>query len=401
MATPTVRPRLLTPAFITASVAALAYFVADGMTIPIYPVYVHGPLLADDIALGLVFGAFSLTALVLRPWAGATVDRRGRRPLMIGGALLFAIGMLAHLVANSVPLLIAARLILGAAEACFFVAFFTLVSDLAPESRRGEAINYSSLAVYGGIAFGPFLGELVLGEDRFAAAWIVAAGLAGVAALLCLRVPETRPEREEGSTDDPVRTGLRRYFHPAALVPGLVVLAGTWGMGGFFAFAKRYAEQLGLDAAAPLFLLYAGIVIGLRGLFPWIPDRFGARRVSTFGMACTTAGLAVIGLVPGIAGLFSGAALFAFGVTFLVPGLFVVAVEGIPPRERGTLLGTMSAFLDLSFGLGPMALGLVAAGAGYPATFLVSAAVASAGLVLLLATARRRRRPATPELTRV
>jgi hypothetical protein len=49
-------------------------------------------------------------------------------------------------------------------------------------------------------------------------------------------------------------------------------------------------------------------------------------------------------------------------------------------------MGTTSAFLDLGFGLGPATLGFVAAGVGRSGTFLVGAAVASAGLGLVLAT---------------
>jgi len=377
--------RLLTPAFLAVSFAALAYFVADGMALPIYPTYVHGPLLADDVALGMVFGAFSVTALVLRPWAGATADRVGRRPLLIGGAALFAVGMLGHLVAFTVPLLIVTRLVLGAAEAFFFVAALTVVSDLSPEDRRGEALSYASLSIYGGVALGPLIGELVLGEDRFAAAWLAAAAMAGVATLLAWRVPETRPEQSEAEIVAAASVlGWRRFIHPLAVIPGLVVLAGTWGMGGFFAFVKRYGESIGMDAAAPVFFVFAAVVIGLRAGLPWLPDRVGRRRVTGVGLISEAVGLTVIGLFPGVVGLMVGVALFAFGVAFLFPALVSMAVGRVPAAERGSLVGTMSAFIDLGFGLGPVVLGFIAVSAGYPATFLVSAASAVVGLVVLL-----------------
>ena len=47
------------------------------------------------------------------------------------------------------------------------------------------------------------------------------------------------------------------------------------------------------------------------------------------------------------------------------------------------MIGTTSSFLDLAIGLGPATLGLVAAAAGRPGTFLASAAVAAAGLLLV------------------
>jgi hypothetical protein len=55
------------------------------------------------------------------------------------------------------------------------------------------------------------------------------------------------------------------------------------------------------------------------------------------------------------------------------------------------VIGTTSAFLDLAFGLGPAALGFVAAAVGRPGTFLAGAAVAAAGWVLVVATRFGRR----------
>lgn len=59
-------------------------------------------------------------------------------------------------------------------------------------------------------------------------------------------------------------------------------------------------------------------------------------------------------------------------------------------------MGTTSAFLDLGFGLGPATLGFVAAAVGRGGTFLVGAAVAAAGLLLVL-IARLGRSSADPE----
>ena len=216
----------MTGPFLALAAASLVYFIADGLTLPIYPVFVAGPLAGDDAQLGIVFG----------------------------GAVMLTIAMLGHLVASTVELLIVMRLLLGASEAAFFVAAFTMASDLAPEDRRGEALSLVSLSLYAGVAIGPFIGELVLGQDRFALAWVAAAALALAATVVALRVPETRPASEPGNAGQPP-THRYRFIHPGGIVPGLIVLAGTWGMAGFFVFAKPYGEGLGLPAVAPLFLL--------------------------------------------------------------------------------------------------------------------------------------------------
>lgn len=369
----------MTGPFLGLTAASLVYFIADGLTLPIYPAFVFGPLAGDDAALGLVFGAFSVTALLLRPFAGTFADRRGRRPLLLGGAVLLAVAMVGHIVASSVELLIVMRLILGASEAMFFVAAFTMAADLTPEDRRGEALSLVSLSLYVGIAIGPFIGETVLGEDRFALAWATAAVLAAVAVIIGLRVPETRPAEGSGAG----KPGRYRFFHPGGVLPGFIVLAGTWGMAGFFVFAKPYGEELGLGGVAPLFLLYAAIVIAIRGLMPWAPDRFGGRTLGAAASVAIMAGLVVMGLVGSPVGLYVGTAIMALGVAFFPPAILTMAQAGVPALERGTLIGTTSAFIDLGFGVAPITLGLVASSAGYPVTFLVSAVIAGVGLVLL------------------
>ena len=91
------------------------------------------------------------------------------------------------------PAFILVRSVYGIGEAFFFVAAIAAVSDLAPEERRGEAINVASLSVYLGLAIGPFLGETLLAAAGFNVVWIVAAATAGVATGLALLVPETAP----------------------------------------------------------------------------------------------------------------------------------------------------------------------------------------------------------------
>jgi predicted MFS family arabinose efflux permease len=74
------------------------------------------------------------------------------------------------------------------------------------------------------------------------------------------------------------------------------------------------------------------------------------------------------------------------GVALFTPALFSLAVAAVPATERGAVMRTTSAFLDLAFGLGPATLGFVAAAVGRGGTFLTGAAVAAAGLLLVVTT---------------
>lgn len=374
-------PRLVTRPFLLVSLLSLGYFVADGTSFALVSRYAVGPLGTDEFGAGLVYGAFSLSALLLRPVAGRLADRRGRRPLMVGGCALFGAVMFAHLLAVSVPILIGLRLALGVAEALVFVAAFAAEADLAPEARRGEALTLFSLSLYVGIAIGPLIGEAVLGEDRWWAVWITSGLLAFLAAGLGLLVPETRP------TDGPPSEA--GFFHPAGVLPGLVLLTGVLGMAGYFTLMPPFAvNELGLEGLRGYLLLFGGIVVATRLLGARMVDRVGARKLSGGSMLITAAGLATFWLAPTTTGLAVGTVLLALGVAFTTPSLAALTISRSLPADRGAALGTFSVFIDLAFGVGPILLGAVAALSSTPEAFLVAALVAAGGSVLLWVTQR-------------
>jgi MFS family permease len=383
------KPRLISPAFLLIALAALAYFTADGVLIPAVPRYVEGPLGGNDVAVGLSVAAFSVTALLLRPWAGRLGDRRGRRLLMLIGGSVVTVSVLGYVAATSVALLVALRLLTGVGEAFFFTGAASAINDLAPESRRGEAVSFFSLALYIGIGVGPLIGEALITEAGFTVTWLVSAGCALVAAALTLGVPETRPE---GLEDE----GSARLIHPAALRPGLALLTSVWGMSGFFAFVPLYALAIGLEGSRFVFLLYSTIVVAIRSLGARIPDLIGPVVSSRLALTASTLGLAVVGLWRSPVGLFVGVAIFAVGSALTFPALMLLALRGTPASQRGAVIGTFTAFVDLGFGFGPATLGVVSEAFGYRGLFLTASAVALVGLALLLTRYRVREAAATP-----
>jgi MFS family permease len=367
---------LFTAPFIALTSSDLAYSTAGGVLIGVTPFFVTGPLGSGTAAVGLAAGAFSASTLVLRPLAGRWVDRWGRRPFLIGGASLFALLVLGHLVVTDVATLVVLRLLLGTAEALYFVAGFTALADLAPPNRAGEALSYNSVALFVGIATGPMLGQTLVDVGGFPLAWSGAAGLLALAALLAVRVPETREPTAGPEPPAP-------FFHPAALVPGLALCTGVAAVSGFFAFAGLHAARLGVDRWSAVLGVFGFVVVACRLLFARLPDRVAPLRLAAAALGCSAAGLVVAAALPSARGLFLGAVLLAVGSAFLTPAVFAAIFRHVPPSQRGSAAGTTSAFIDLGFSGGPVVLGLVAAAISIPAAFLAAAALTAVGGVLL------------------
>ena len=183
--------------------------------------------------MGIVIGAFAVSSLLMRPFAGRLTDRRGRRIALLLGATISIVAAAGHLVAATIELLIVMRLGSGAGEALFFVAGLAAATDLAPDHRRGEAISLVSLSLYLGIAIGPLSGEVVLDGWGYAAVWIVTATLYAVSVGSAGSCPRRfRRVRRSPRNRWHTVSGKRRkhpLIHPRGIVPGLLALCGVWG----------------------------------------------------------------------------------------------------------------------------------------------------------------------------
>ena len=377
--------RVLTKPFVLTVLAEFATCMSIGMLLVILPVYVTDDLGGGSFGVALAIGAVSPMILLSQPLAGRIGDRKGRRILVVAGALIAAASVAAYSFAGSLELLIAFRLFTGLGEAMVLVGAATIVTDLAPENRRGEALSLYSLGLWGGLALGPIIGELVLGTDRFTEVWLLAAGFCIVSAAIGTLLPETTPERAVGEAA--ARTTI---IHPAAVGPGLVLALTVFGFAGLGTFAALYARELGMDGAGAVFLVFSMVVVATRIVARQAPDRLGAKRASGAALLLISAGLLTIGFWSTPAGLYAGTVVLAFGQALAFPALMTLAVNGAPATERSSVVGTFTAFTELGFAVGALALGAVASAVGYDGVFVVCAIGPLLGALLLVRIAAPR-----------
>ncbi|MBK5289196.1 MAG: MFS transporter [Acidimicrobiia bacterium] len=369
------RERFVTPQFVLVTLAGALYFVSLGTGIAVLPVFAKREFDAGALGVGVAVGAFAVGAVILRPFAGRIGDRTGRRLLVIGGATIVSVTTFAYIFATSLPALVGIRLVGGIGEAAFFVGAATMITDLSPVDRRGEALSYWSVAVYSGLAFGPKIGETVQQAWGFHAVWYVGAGLAGCAALLGLFTRETRPDvtPPEGGP----------LLHRAAILPGIMMFLGLIALAGYTAFLKLYGRTFGVDDVGDFFLLYGILVLAIRIFGATLPDRLGPLRGGTVALTGAGSAMVVIALFPSVVGLIVGTAIFAVGMSMMYTNLMTLALVGVDERERAAVVGTFSTFFDLSQGFGAFLVGAVVSVTSYEGGFFFGALASVAGLALL------------------
>lgn len=327
---------------------------AIGMTIQVMPSYAHDRLGAGAVAAGMAVTIGSLATMISRPIAGRLADQCGGRGVVMAGSVLGLVGGLGHLVATTLPVLILARLALGAGEGALFTASIGWVLAQAESSRRGKIAGHFGLSMWIGLAAGPVLGAAILAVSTYHGVWIAASILPALAWMLVARTPR----RHAGL---PTNLSVRRSLLPrAAWIPGASNIFASVGYGAIAAFlVPRFAalHLAGQDLALAVF----GIAFMLTR-FAGSPsvDRFGARRVILIVFLVEAAGLGGLALVQTTLPAFACTALTGAGLSMLYPCLASLVTEAADPRERTAALGAVTSAWDLGLAAGGPLGGLVA-----------------------------------------
>lgn len=341
-------------------------FTAFGVVVPAIPRLTSSPAL-----VGAAFAATAVVALGARPYGGQLALRWGPRRVLAAGAAVAAVAGGIYLFPLGTPGLLAARVATGAAEALVMTAGSVWTVALAPQHRRGQVVGWYGLAMWGGLAAGPALGELL---HRAGAAqqlvWVVAAALPTMALLVLACLPPGERSAE------PVPLKL---VPPAAVLPGLALAAGGFGFASVTSFGALAMTARGIPNGAVLLSLFGAAYVVVRLLAGRLPDRFGPVPIVVASAVLEASGLLLIAVAPAWWVAAIGAAVAGGGFTLLYPALALIALDAAPAAERGAALGAVSSFLDLSVGIAGLVGGIVA-GVSYPAVFGLAAALALASI---------------------
>jgi MFS family permease len=359
----------------------------------VLPRYVHSELGGGDVEVGIVTGAFAITGLACRPLAGRFADRRGRKLVVVLGALLTATSGLLYFIPAGVPGLIFARLFLGAGEGMVYTAGAAWVIDLSPPDSRARLIGIYGLAIWGGLTLGPPIGELILRASSFEMVWAFAAAAPLLGALIATRIPEAFQPSEGADYE-------HRLISPEALRPGLGLALTIVGYAAVAAFVVLHLDERGIGHGAEVFTAFAATVVVTRLVGGGLPDRIGPLRCAAAAGVIEAVGLVVIAAAHSLPVAILGAVAMGAGFSILFPSLALVVVNRVPEERRGVAMGTFTAFFDLGMGVGGPLAGAAAAIGGYEAAFLLAAfcALGTVAVALSLRTARPAPAPVPQDL---
>lgn len=388
--------RLLTPAFI----AVFAANLLNGLS---FFLFVHLPgflteIGANETEIGLLFSVSAIAAVLIRPWLGAAIDERGRRPVIAVAGLLNIIASLLYLTVSTLgPWLYMVRILHGIAVGGTFTVLVTIGADVIPASRRTEGLALFGVSGLLPIALGGLLGDFILNVGDFDTLFTTAGALAVVAYALALGLGESATNLGRGQRPSFIAAIRQPSLLPLWWIAGMFSLVLT----GYFTFMRTFVDASGIGSVGLFFAFYAGTAIAVRVIGSRLPARIGEKRVLIPSLGALVVGFVVLARASSAADVALAGVLSGIGHGYAFPILFAFTVTRTPADVRGSSLSFFTALFDIGVLFGGPLLGAIIEGAGYPAMFLTAGALLTVATVIYYVWDRRwdvaaEAEPATP-----
>ncbi|MEH6719705.1 MAG: multidrug effflux MFS transporter [Aurantimonas endophytica] len=315
-------------------------------------------LQADGATIGLGLSLYLIATALIQLIAGPLSDRYGRRPVILGGMMLFLVGTAMCLAAEGPGLFLAGRIV-QSASATGIALSRAIVRDVYSRERAAAMIGYVTM----GLAVAPMIGPALGGLMDTAFGWRSVFWLLGgvgvlTVGLLAFDLSETNAERGKP---------FFSQFGSYSLLLGssafwIYVGASALTSAVFFAFLGGApfiaVEVLHMTPAGYGFwfiLCSIGYVIGNYGTARY-SERLGIKTMMVAGTTLTVFA-AVVGAVAIGAGMLSPMTLFApmmlvgLGNGLVLPTATAGGVS-VRPEAAGAAAGLLGA---CQIGLGAVA----------------------------------------------
>tara|TARA_R110000823_G_scaffold295738_2_gene415526 strand:+ start:9408 stop:10598 length:1191 start_codon:yes stop_codon:yes gene_type:complete len=333
------------------SVASLALLYAFRMlglfmVLPLLALYADDMPGATTALIGLALGIYGLTQAALQIPFGWLSDRIGRKPVIIAGLLMFALGSVVAALAESVWGIILGRTLQGAGAIASTV--MALVADLTSPAQRTKAMALVGISIGLSFAVALVLGPLVASFGGLPAVFWFTALLAasGIAVLLFL-VP-TPKVNVAAQQETGLRAGmLSKSFFDGTLARlnfGVFCLHFTL-MAAFLLIPSWLELDAGVSRESHWMVYLPVLLLSLIGMVPLMSfaERGGRPRAAfLIGIVVLLSAVGVMGMVHAGATFYIGLWLFFVGFNYLEATLPSLVSKTAFSDSKGTAMGVYS-----------------------------------------------------------
>ena len=369
--------KLWTLAFIFITISNALVFMIFEMLLPTLPLFVK-ELGGGASQIGLVTGIFTLSAILIRPFAGLLASKFNKKYLLIGGVIVNALATGAYYLSSSIEMLLFIRLIHGAGFGLITTYFATIAAEIIPRKRRGEGMGYFGVGETVAISVGPMLGILTLELYDFQRLF-----LGGMAVLLLATLMaaffKRKPENIELDKEASIKI---TFIEKRVLFPAILTLLLGIAAGSIMSFFSLYALEKNYTSVGLFFFIIAAASFAVRLISGKLFDLYGTPVILIPGAILGVIGFGILYAAESTFSFSIAALLYGFGFGAIFPAIQTWCMNLVDEHEHEGAMGTFFNFFDLGIGGGSLLLGMIAAATSYQMIYI--AATIAYALFLLL-----------------
>jgi len=377
-----------------------------GFTVPYLYVYVAQVRDLGSLTASLVLAVFAVAALIVLPFAGRAIVRRGPLPVLLAALLMAALGALSLGLASTAVTVVLSAAALGAGQAVMQPALATMIVDCSTAGTRSRAFATQFFLQNLGLGVGGLIGGHLVDASRagsFTVLFSIEAAmfLLLVGIMATVRVPHAP---RIGGTSAKNRSSWKQLLGDRAMVQlcvlGFVLFFACYGQ--FESGLSAYGvEAAGISTSALGTALAANtavIVVAQFAVLRFVERRKRSRVMAAVGLIWAVAwlmagyaGLGQAGQTMATAAFVSTYALFGLGEAMLAPTVAPLVADLAPSGMAGQYNSAFALAKQLALAVGPAVGGPL--GASLHAPYIVTFLLFSLGISVLAIRLGRRLTP--------
>ncbi|MHC5794804.1 MFS transporter [Lacisediminihabitans sp. FW035] len=292
----------------------------------------------------LVLTIPALMIAILAPFAGAIVDKVGRKRVLIVALLVYAVFGTAPLWLDGLVPIVLSRVGVGITEAFIMTCCTTLIADYFSGNRRNRYLGLQALVT--ALAATVFF---AVGGALGASGWRTPFWLYSVSLVVAIAmIFAIWPSRQTADGSEKAVTRLEPIRWRALLLPTIVTVFG--GIIFYTMIVELPYVLASLGVASTAFIGAAAAIASLATaisafVFRWVA-RFGVEVLLPTALVLAALGMGIVAVSPSPVVAIIGAVVTSFGTGLLLPTLLTWAISRLDyeQRGRGTGLWTGAIF---------------------------------------------------------
>lgn len=336
------------------------------------------------VIVGVISGIFSAASLIIRPFAGITVDTFNKKYLFIISNVLIGISIMGYAFSSSIFILIFFRILHGVSFSINHTVNIVLVTKYIPKDRLGEGISYFGICQVLTSIIGPNIGIYIADICGFKVLFLFIALLSFLASVMLFGLHYPDKEKKEFQVDKKSKRKLTIKSFIAKEVIVYTIIGGMFSLVSAIvsSFLILLVNERNILNIGLFFSVGASVVFILRLFIGRIVDKKGLTTTVNISLIVSALSMALIGIATNLGLLIFASVLKAIGQGAGQVSLQSESIKSVNSNRAGVAASTFYIGGDIGFALGPIIGGGISGFFNYTVMFMSFAILILASMII-------------------